>query len=76
MNKKRLFFNFLQENNALKAYKQAYKRFRNASVSPNEYTPLAVAFIWHGTPEGHEYWKSLDQQWHDYLRSSQYKFHF
>ena len=76
MNAKRLFFNFLQENNALKAYKKAYKKFRSESVSPNEYTPLSVAFVWHGTPEGHEYWRLLDEKWCDYYKAIKKKYHF
>lgn len=73
---KRLFFNFLQKNNALKAYKKSYKKFHDQSIAANAYTPLSVAFVWADTAEGHEYWKSLDQQWHDYLRSRQNKFYF
>lgn len=73
---KRLFFNFLQKNNALKAYKKYYKKCYGQSIAANEYIPLSVAFVWATTVEGNEYWKSLDQQWHDYLRFRQNKFHF
>ena len=59
-----------------KHIKKDYKKCRGLNVAAGEYIPLSVAFIWMDTPEGHEYQKSLDQQWHDYLRSRQNKYHF
>ena len=77
MNKKRLFFNFLQKHNALQAYKRAFKVTvgrRNAGT--NKYIPLAGSFVWARTPEGHEYWKALDIKWEHYSKSINKKYHF
>ena len=74
MNKKRLFFDFLQKNNALKAYKKAYKKCRGETV--NEYIPLGGSFVWACTPEGHEYWRSLDEKWDCYFKSVKKRYHF
>lgn len=74
MNKKRLFFDFLQKHNALKAYKKAYKECRGKT--PDEYLPLAASFVWDCTHEGHVYWRSLDETWCAYFQSIKEKYHF
>ena len=77
MNKKRLFYDFLQKHNALEAYKRAFKtstgRF-DARIP--EYIPLGASFIWACTLEGHEYWKSLEEKWYRYYDSMKKKYHF
>ena len=78
MNKKRLFFDFLQKHNALQAYKRAFKttiRMRGGRT-PNEYIPLGGSFVWAYTPEGHEYWKSLEEKWDCHFNSIKKKYHF
>jgi hypothetical protein len=77
MNKKRLFFDFLQKHNALEAYKRAFKAsILGSDLRTVEYVPLACSFIWHETPEGHEYWRLLDEKWCDYYQSIKKKCHF
>lgn len=76
MNKKRLFFNFLQKHTALKAYKQAFYMWHDRKLYPSEYYSLGVAFVWASTPEGDAYWRSLDEKWHSYLQSAKKKYHF
>ena len=77
MNKKRIFFDFLQKHNALKAYKRAFKAsvlgspFRTA-----DYVPLVLSFVWANTPEGQEYWRRLDEKWYYHYRSIKKKYHF
>lgn len=76
MNKKRIFFDFLQKQNALQAYKQAFYTCHSRKLHSSEYCALSVAFIWADTPEGHEYWKSLDEKWFNYFKSIKRKYHF
>ena len=77
MNKKRLFYDFLQKHNALEAYKRSFKTtIGRRNVGTNEYTPLGGSFVWALTPEGHEYWKSLDEKWDYHFKSIKKKYHF
>ena len=73
MNKKRLFFDFLQKHDALQAYKRASK----ATIGRRDvYTPLEGSFVWACTPEGHEYWKSLSEKWYHHFNSVKRRYHF
>jgi hypothetical protein len=77
MNKKRLFYDFLQKHNALEAYKRAFKvSIGRSDVRVYEYIPLGASFVWARTPEGHEYWKSLDEKWCRHYDSMKKKYHF
>ena len=78
MNKKRLFFDFLQKHYALKAYKQAFEvtRLKRNNKKTNEYVPLICSFIWADTPEGHVYWHTLNKEWSHYYNSIKMKYHF
>lgn len=78
MNKKRLFYDFLQKHNALEAYKRAFKTtiLRYGGRSTNSYIPLGGSFIWGDTPEGQLYWYNLDVQWERYYKSMKKKYHF
>jgi hypothetical protein len=77
MNKKRLFFDFLQKHNALKAYKRAFKSsITRHDVRAHGYIPLGGSFVWAQTPEGHSYWQTLDTQWNCYFRSIKKRHHF
>lgn len=77
MNTKRIFFDFLQKNNALEAYKRAFKAtIRRRSARPNEYISLGASFVWACTPEGHEYWRSLDAKWYRHFNSIKRRYHF
>lgn len=76
MNKKRLFFDFLQKHGALQAYKNAFRACHSRKIDSSEYSPLSVAFIWTYTSEGHEYWKALDIQWERYYNFIKKKYHF
>lgn len=77
MNKKRLFFDFLQKHNALQAYKRAFKAsIVKHDVRVREYIPLGGSFVWAETPEGHIYWQALDMQWEHYFNSIKKKYHF
>ena len=75
MNKKRLFFAFLQKHNALEAYKRSLKA-TIGNVRTRDYIPLGGSFVWAHTPEGHEYWQALDMQWEHYFESIEKKYHF
>lgn len=76
MNTKRIFFDFLQKNNALEAYKQAFYACHDRKLHPFEYYFLGVAFIWADTSEGLEYWKSLDEKWGNHFKSVMKRYHF
>jgi hypothetical protein len=77
MNKKRLFFDFLQKHNALEAYKRSFKAtIGSRDVRAREYISLGGSFIWACTPEGHEYWKALDIKWFEHFNSIKKKYHF
>ena len=77
MNKKRLFFDFLQKHNALEAYKRSFKTtVGRRIVVTNKYTPLACSFIWADTPEGHLYWQALDEKWDCHFKSIKKKYYF
>ena len=70
MNKKRLFYDFLQKHNALEAYKRTFKTsIGRSDARVYEYIPLGASFIWARTPEGHEYWQTLDTKWGHYFYS-------
>lgn len=77
MNLKRLFYNFLQKHNALRAYKRAFEATQLKSERKlKEYVSLGCSFIWAATPEGHEYWQTLDAKWFDHFNSIKRKYHF
>lgn len=76
MNTKRIFFDFLQKNNALKAYKRAFYAWHDRKLRPSEYYSLGVAFVWGGTQEGHDYWKELDEKWCNHFKSVKKRYHF
>jgi hypothetical protein len=76
MNKKRIFFDFLQKHDALEAFKRAFKDQHSRNLHSSEYYPLSTAFIWAYTSDGHEYWKSLDDKWNAYYISIKGKYHF
>lgn len=71
MNYKRLFFDFLRKHNALEAYKRNFKAHRG-KVSFNDvfhrnclYLDYIIgAFSWSRTPEGHWYWRELQDEWY------------
>lgn len=69
MNKKRLFFNFLQKPNALQAYKTNFKRYNHRSLILDEELVLNAAFVWIDTPEGHIYWSELHNKWEIYYKN-------
>ena len=77
MNTKRIFFDFLQKHNALQAYKRAFKAsILDSDLRRNEYVPLWSSFVWADTPEGHMYWRALDEKWDYYFKSIKKKYHF
>lgn len=76
MNTKRIFFDFLQKNNALKAYKRAFYAWHDRKLRPYEYYPLGVAFVWCRTQEGYDYWKELDENWYNHFKSVKKRYHF
>ena len=78
MNKKRLFYDFLQKHNALEAYKRAFKTtiLRYGRRRTKDYIPLGGSFIWADTPEGQLYWYNLDIKWEHYFKSINKKYHF
>lgn len=77
MNTKRLFFDFLQKHDVLKAYKRAFKStILRYGRRTNGYIPLGGSFIWAETPEGHLYWQALDMQWGNYFKLIKKKYHF
>lgn len=77
MNKKRLFFDFLQKHNALEAYKRSLKTsIGRPDVRGYEYVPLGASFVWAHTPEGHEYWRLLDEKWCRHYKSMKKRYHF
>lgn len=66
---KRIFFNWLQKRQALKAYKTAkYKAhwttYKRLSISD----PFITAFPWSDTPQGLSYWATLDKKWEFYRK--------
>jgi hypothetical protein len=79
MNYKRLFFDFLRKYGALEAYKKNFKNYRHG-ISFNDVFPqnhlhgdyIIGAFSWAGTPEGHWYWRVLQDEW--YLVFNKYKY--
>lgn len=75
---KRIFFNWLQKQGALKAYKLA--RHHQKIISPFESyeemsinNPIGWAFNWIKTPEGPNFWRNLCFKWSDYLRVLKHK---
>lgn len=77
MNKKRLFFDFLQKYNALETYKRAFKAtIKSHNIKAQEYTPLGGSFVWARTPEGHEYWSALNEKWNSHFKSLKKRYHF
>lgn len=77
MNKKRLFYDFLQKHNALEAYKRAFKAsVLGSNLRTANYVPLGCSFTWADTPEGQEYWRLLDEKWYNYYKFIKKKYHF
>jgi hypothetical protein len=75
---KRKFFDWLQKQGALKAYKRArhrrkilppFESYEEMSIS----NPLGWAFYWRGTSEGYDFWNKLDIKWRYYLQSLKHK---
>lgn len=71
MNYKRLFFDFLQKRGVLKAYKRNFKEYRGRrsfnQVFSQRYLHkdyICNAFSWRRTPEGHQYWRVLQDEWY------------
>ena len=71
MNYKRLFFDFLRKHDALEAYKKNFKNYRenrsfNDVFSRNSLHSdyIIGAFSWSRTPEGHWYWRRLQDEWY------------
>jgi hypothetical protein len=68
---KRIFFNWLQKHNALKAYKEARYKERN---SPRWKTyeqlpidePFSWAFSWPASFQGSLYWENMCMKWFIY----------
>ena len=79
MNYKRFFFNWLQKQDALEAYKKNFKKYRgnrsfNDVFSRNRlYGDYIIgAFSWIGTPEGDEYWRILQDEWYSVFHRYKY----
>jgi len=53
---------FLVKNNALK---QFIKNCIKMSGRINKETCISTAFNWDSSPEGHEFWRLLSNQWTD-----------
>lgn len=69
MNEKRLFFDFLQKHNALKAYKRNFKQYNHRCLIFEGELELPGAFVWADTPEGHIYWSELYDKWRIYYKN-------
>ena len=69
MNKKRLFYDFLQKHNALQAYKTYFKVYRRGLGKSNKYVPLKASFLWCDTYEGYTYWSELNDKWNIYCKN-------
>lgn len=53
----------------LKFHNAYYKYIKNnKGESENPYTDFE-GFHWENTPEGYEYWSTLDELWYDYLEN-------
>lgn len=48
-----------------------FERYRFSSESVKNVIPAVIndAFLWCGTPEGHEYWSNLHYAWMEYVRN-------
>lgn len=71
MNYKRLFFDFLRKHNALEAYKKNFKAYRGKISFTDVFSRNCLygdyiigAFSWVRTPEGHYYWRKLQDKWY------------
>lgn len=74
---KRIFFNWLQKNGALKKYKvNRFKLTTPDDLPWRAYKCLAIeeaivdAFNWGQTPEGSGYWVSIHIYWLQYLENN------
>jgi hypothetical protein len=71
MNYKRLFFDFLRKKGALEAYKRNFKEYRGSTSFNDVFSQNCLygdciigAFSWIRTPEGHWYWRRLQDEWY------------
>ena len=83
MNYKRLFFDFLQKHGALEAYKRNFKEYRNNTSFDQVFSKnhphedyIIGAFSWIRTPEGHWYWRSLQDEWYSVFHKYKHNKHF
>lgn len=66
---KRIFFNWLQKQDALKAYRAAKHKSHWAIYKlMSIYDPFITAFPWSETPQGLPYWAVLDKKWEFYRK--------
>ena len=76
---KRIFFNWLKSKGAYEAYKrarhntnhltgidQATTPYYRCHLVPNHF--INHSFTWRTTPEGHDFWDSINYEWRKYLR--------
>lgn len=68
LKEKRIFFNWLQKQGALKQYKRNRFAFlkRNSYLCSYALLPFSYAvdaFVWRHTPEGFDFWITLDHAW-------------
>ena len=70
---KRIFFNWLQKQGALKAYKRAryqqeikppYDSYKSLLFSRE---PILYSFHWAETSEGHDFWSNLNFEWNKHF---------
>ena len=61
---------FLRKNDAIEAYRQNVNRFCNeSSLAKDPYEWIDYSFVWARTPQGVDYWDSLDSKWSTYYDS-------
>ena len=59
MNSTKKFDKFLEDNSC----KEQYYENRNVkSLDSNDL--IDGAFVWHESPEGHDYWSEINRKWH------------
>jgi hypothetical protein len=69
LKEKRIFFNWLQKQGALKQYKRnrfAYSHKCHTRANSYALMPFSYAvdaFVWRHTPEGFDFWTTLDYAW-------------
>lgn len=67
--KEQLFYDFLKKQQAYEQYKINMIGKQNYLTSSRIENYINMSFMWSDTPQGYEFWETLQYKWHQYLNN-------